>query len=475
MGESAPSNIDPELLARMRAGATRLRQETARQRIARLIRLRTGLDMARQDLHRAFAADFSKPTLAVDVSEIGPVAFEIDHAIRHLRRWMRPQRVSNPAAFWGTRNHIRMDSKGVALIVAPWNFPVTLTLGPLVSAIAAGCAVVLKPSEYAPNVATAVRAVLESCFQADEVSILEGDSTVSEALLALPFDHIYFTGSPRVGQIVMAAAAKHLTSVTLELGGKSPTVVDETAKMEPTARRIAFGKFSNAGQTCIAPDYVLVHERVHDQFLAALSEQVRTMFGGGHGSPDYARVISRAHHARLAAMCEDAVAQGARVVMGGKSDPESRYLSPTILSDVSPESTVLQEEIFGPILPVIPYRDLDEVIQTINGRSPPLALYIFSSSEATIRRLLDETQSGGVAINDTLLQFAHPGLPFGGIHTSGIGRGHGHWGFLEFSNQRAVLRQHWRFGLATLFHPPTSKARRFFVGLMLRIYGMGKN
>ncbi len=472
--ETEQVQVNADLLARMQRGAVRLRRESASERIARLKRLRRALDQARGQLHEAFSGDYSKPSTAVDLSEIGPVAFEIDHAIRNLRRWMRPKKVSNPIAFWGTNNQIRIDPKGVALIIAPWNFPVTLTLGPVVSAIAAGCSIVLKPSEYAPRVATMVREILASCFETDEVCVLEGDATVSQRLLELPFDHIYFTGSPRIGRIVMAAAAKHLTSVTLELGGKSPTVVDETADMTQTARRIAFGKFSNAGQTCIAPDYVFVHERVHDRFIGELERQIGTMFGGGKDSPDYARLISDDHHARMVRMCENAIDTGAKVVVGGVGDAKTRFLSPTVLTEVSPDADVLKEEIFGPILPVLPYRDLGEVISAINSRQPPLALYIFSRTTSTVRRLLDETQSGGVAINDTLLQFAHPGLPFGGIRTSGIGRGHGHWGFLEFSNQRAVLRQHWRFSLASLFHPPTTKARRFFVRLMLRAYGMGK-
>ncbi|MFT5514559.1 MAG: aldehyde dehydrogenase (NAD+) [Rhodothermales bacterium] len=465
------SVLDERLMAQMLGGAGRLRAEGAGQRIARLKRLRRAVSDHRRELQQAFAADLGKSEEAVDMADILPIALEISHAVRHLRSWMRPRRVGRPLAFLGTRNEVHVQPKGVGLVISAWNYPFSLTIGPLVSAVAAGCAVVVKPSEFAPNVARVVRSIVESCFAADEVRMVEGGEDVSRALTALPFAHVFFTGSTRVGRFVMKAAAQNLASVTLELGGKSPTVVDASADVSEAAKRIAFGKFSNAGQTCTAPDYVFVHESIQREFLAELQRHLKAFFPDGQKSREYGRLIHEGHHARLSSLCADALDRGANI-LGGETDRSDLFLGPTILTDVDPESALMQEEIFGPVLPIIPFSDLDEVIGRINARPPPLALYVFSRTGSDIDRLLAGTRTGGVVVNDTIIQFANPELPFGGLGESGMGRGHGHAGFMEFSNRRAVMHQ--RRGLATtrLFFPPFNGLKRRSLDLVLRMYGI---
>jgi aldehyde dehydrogenase (NAD+) len=468
---SPKSVLDDRLMERMLGGAERLRAEGASHRIGRLKRLRKAISDHRTDLQEAFAADLGKSVEAVDMADLLPVAMEISHAMRHLRSWMRPRRVGRPLAFLGTRNEVQVQPKGVGLVISAWNYPFSLTIGPLVSAVAAGCAVVIKPSEFAPNVARVVLSIVDSCFAADEACVVEGGEEVSRALTALPFDHVFFTGSTRVGRFVMKAAADNLASVTLELGGKSPTVVDASANASEAAERIAFGKFSNAGQTCTAPDYVFVHESIQQKFLTELQRHLAAFFPGGQSSREYGRLIHEGHHARLSALCADAVDRGASV-LGGETDPSDLFFGPTVLTDVDLNSDLMQEEIFGPILPVISFSSLDQVIDGINSRPPPLALYVFSRTRSDIDRLLAETRSGGVVVNDTIIQFANPELPFGGLGESGMGRGHGHAGFLEFSNQRSVMRQRRRLATTRLFFPPFNSLKRRSLDLVLRMYGI---
>ena len=435
-----------------------VRRTTAPERVRKLQRLRAKLEARRHAIHDALYADFRKPSEEVDLTEIMPVLLEIQHAAKHLADWMKPKKVSTPITLLGTSSEVRYEPKGVGLIIAPWNYPITLTLGPLVSAIAAGCTAVLKPSEYTPHTSGLIKELLGEVFEEREVAVFEGDYRVSQTLLELPFNHIYFTGSPQVGKIVMRAAAEHLASVTLELGGKSPTIVDETADVEDAAQKITYGKFANTGQTCIAPDYVYVHERIRPAFVEALRRQIQAFYGATPdaraASPAYARVINAKHHKRLTGLVDDAVERGARVQTGGTTDAEARFLDPTVLTDVPPDSQAMQEEIFGPVLPVLGFTSIDEVLATIHSKSTPLALYVFSQNEATIEYVLNHTTAGGTTVNDTLLHFMHPDLPFGGHNTSGIGKGYGHYGFLAFSNERAVLRQKLKHSPFKLAYPP---------------------
>lgn len=450
--------------------ALRWRESSADERIARIRRLRDALLAQREALYEAFHGDFAKPPAEVEGSELLPLMDEMRHAIGNLRAWMRPKRAPSAITMLGTSARIEYQPRGRVLLIAPWNYPLSLCLGPLVTALAAGNTAILKPSEMAPAVGALVKRIVEAAFPPNEVAVFEGGPEVSTALLALPFDHIFFTGSTRVGRIVMEAAAKHLASVTLELGGKSPTIVTPSAELRDTADTLAWGKFMNAGQTCIAPDHVFVHEDIKDAFVAELTAAIARMYGpegeARRANPDFARIVNVPHAKRLAALLEDAVDRGACLHSGGGFDVEQRYIPPTILMDVPAEAHVMQEEIFGPILPVLEYRDLDAVIARINASPKPLALYVYGRDRAEIDRVLRETSSGGACVNHCVLQFAHGGLPFGGVNQSGFGSAHGVFGFRAFSHERAVLRARTSFMSRFMFPPFTPKRLRLIRSLV---------
>jgi aldehyde dehydrogenase (NAD+) len=372
---------------------------------------------------------------------------------------MKPQRVSPTLMLLGTRARIRHEPRGVSLIIAPWNYPVSLLLGPLTSAIAAGCPAIVKPSEISEACSAVMTKLIRENFDQQEIAAFEGDAAVSTALLDLPFDHIFFTGSPGVGKIVMTAAAKHLTSVTLELGGKSPVIVDESADIAKAAKSIAWGKFSNSGQTCIAPDYAFVHESRLPQFIDAMKETIERTYGDAAQSPDYARIINGRNFERVSRLIDDATAGGAVIAVGGNRDAAQKFIAPTLLTGAAADSAIMQEEIFGPVMPILAYRDLAEPIEAINARPKPLALYIYAKDRARVERILQETSAGGSCVNASMIQFSHENLPFGGIGTSGLGNGHGFYGFRAFSHERAVLED--KFSVVPMLFPPyTARVKR---------------
>ncbi len=429
--------------ARARAGPP-----GARMRSAKLRRLHDTLLARREEIRAALWADFRKPAAEVDLSELLPSVQEARHAARRVKRWMRPQRVSTPIGLLGSRSKIVYEPKGVVLIISPWNFPFNLTLGPLASAIAAGNRAVLKPSELTPHAAACMKRILAEVFDEDEVAVIEGDAAVAQALLRKRWDHIFFTGSPRIGQLVMKAAAEHLTPVTLELGGKSPAIVDRTADLDEAAKKIAWGKSFNSGQVCIAPDYLLVDETVRGAFIGKLrAELERISVEGERGW-----LVNANHAGRIRHLFDEAVKSGANVVAGGAFN--ERDVAPTVLEDVPESQPVMQQEIFGPLLPMVAYRDLDEALQSIAAREKPLVLYLFSRDRAVQQRVLRETSAGGTVVNDTLIHFYQLHLPFGGIGYSGMGKAHGRYGFETFSNARGVLEQPFRFSLIQLMYPP---------------------
>jgi aldehyde dehydrogenase (NAD+) len=368
---------------------------------------------------------------------------------------MKPQRVSPTLMLLGTRARIRHEPRGVSLIIAPWNYPVSLLLGPLTSAIAAGCPAIVKPSEISEACSAVMTKLIRENFDQQEIAAFEGDAAVSTALLDLPFDHIFFTGSPGVGKIVMTAAAKHLTSVTLELGGKSPVIVDESADIAKAAKSIAWGKFSNSGQTCIAPDYAFVHESRLPQFIDAMKETIERTYGDAAQSHDYARIINGRNFERVSRLIDDATAGGAVIVAGGNRDAAQKFIAPTLLTGAAANSAIMQEEIFGPVLPIVAYRDLAEPVAAINARPKPLALYIYAKDRARVERILQETSAGGSCVNASMIQFSHENLPFGGVGTSGLGNGHGFFGFRAFSHERAVLED--KFSVVPMLFPPYTK------------------
>lgn len=431
---------------------------TAQQRIAKLKRLHQTILDFRKPLEEALWADLRKSPAEVSISELGVVLHEIRFAIQHLASWMTPKKVGASMPLFRSHSEIVPEPKGVCLILAPWNFPFNLTIDPLVSAIAAGNCVILKPSEYSPNTNRVMREIVEQSFPPGEVSMFEGDSQVAQELLSLPFNHIFFTGSPAVGKLVMRAAAEHLSSVTLELGGKSPVIVDEKADLDKAASKIAWLKVMNAGQTCIAPDYVLVHESVHDVLVDKLKSKLRQFYGGTpeamKATPDMCRMISPRHFQRVKFLLDDALQSGSELEIGGETDADELYIAPSVLTKVPEGGRLWEEEIFGPLLPVRTYRELSEAIQYVNARPKPLALYVFSDSNRSIRRILADTRCGGVTINDCGPHFYNTELPFGGSNNSGIGKCHGEFGFHEFSNQKGVLYQAKFLPVSDFFHPP---------------------
>ena len=419
-------------------------RSTAPDRRKKLQRLRVALDKHRGAIAEGIRRDFGRAADESELIEIHPSFEEINFAIAHLTEWMRPEAIEAPILLADTASEIRWEPKGQVLILAPWNYPLFLTLGPLVGAIAAGNVVILKPSEKVPETNRALRAALSDAFREDEVAMVEGEAPVAEALLELPFDHVFFTGSTRVGKVVMAAAAKTLASVTLELGGKSPAIVAPDAAVVRAAQAITWGKFINVGQTCVAPDYALVQEGQRQAFLDGVRTAIERSYGPESAwatNPELARLVDPAAFTRVKGLVDDAVQRGAKLVVGGQSNAAERFLAPTVLIDVPADAPLLQEEIFGPVLPVVTYRTFEDALAYVRNRPKPLALYVFSRKGSTIDATLAETTSGGVCVNNTLLHLANPGLPFGGIGPSGTGNYHGRAGFRTFSHERAVLRQ----------------------------------
>lgn len=473
---SAAAPLDPtaltQLFQRQKARSEALRREDVNARITRLRKLGGWIADNRSAIQQALYADFRKPSTETDVSEIWPSQTELKHTLRHLKRWAAPQPVDTPLALMGARGWMQAEPKGVCLVIAPWNYPFYLAIDPLISALAAGNCVIIKPSEMTPAVAALLSRLAHEVFDPAEVAVVEGDKDVATELLKLPFDHIFFTGSPQVGKVVMRAAAEHLTSVTLELGGKSPAIVDETANLRDAAEKIVWGKGINAGQTCVAPDYLLVHEAVQEPLIVEMRAVMQRFYNpNGQGvvaSESFARIVNQNHFERVAGLLEDAQQRGAIVAAGGHVDGRQRFIEPTILLNVPPDSRVMQEEIFGPLLPVRTFRTLMEATDEVNARPRPLALYVFTQSKENQRYLLRNIPAGGAAVNETILQLAHPDLPFGGAGNSGIGRAHGHAGFLAFSNEKAVLKQRTgRTGIKSFYPPYTPKVQRM-VGWLLR-------
>jgi len=446
---------------------------TASERIAKLKRLKESLVAHRENFQKAVFDDFKKPAPELDLIEIYPLLQEIKHVSKRLRRWMRPKRVSTPLPLLGTSSHIQYEPKGVALIISPWNFPLQLSLSPLISAIAAGNTAILKPSEFTPHTSAALKKMLLEIFPENEVAVVEGGPEVAQHLLTLKFDHIFFTGSPQVGKLVMKAAAEHLTSVTLELGGKSPVIIDQDADIEAAARRIAAGKLSNCGQICVAPDYALVHESNQTAFVEAYAKNVEQMYGATDEARlqgDYTRIVNAQHTARLKDLLEDAVQKGATVLYGGSMSEGDHYFSPTVLGNVKANMRVASEEIFGPILPILTFSKLEEAIAIINEKEKPLAMYIFSSSKNAIRQVLHQTSAGGVTINDVGMHFYNYHLPFGGVNHSGIGKGHGEFAFQEFSNAKAVLKQWSPKPAIEMMYPPFTSRTKKIIEWVLKYF-----
>jgi aldehyde dehydrogenase (NAD+) len=451
---------------KVRAAALALEDGPARK--ARIARLVHTFDAHRGRLAAALKADLGRHPLESELIELHPTGAELRHALRRVKGWMKPRRVGTPLSLLGTRSAIHPEPKGVVLILAPWNYPIFLLLGPLVAALAAGNAVMVKPSEKAPATEKALLDLLREAFPQGEVDVATGGPEVAEALLDLPWNHVFFTGSTRIGQRVMTAAARHLTPVTLELGGKSPALVTASAPLAQAAARIAWGKLVNAGQTCVAPDYLLVHEDVLQPFLTHLKAEFTAQAGSAPlGNADYGSLVDGAAFDRQQALLEGAVAAGATVVHGGEQDPARRRVAPTVLTGVPLDHPLMREEIFGPLLPVLAYRADAEALSVIRALDEPLSLYVFAGTRAEEQAWIRRTRAGGTGLGQTVVHLANPHLPFGGRGPSGLGAYHGEHGFWTFSHARAVLRQGF-FEPLRLYRPPYAGAFKRLAFRMLR-------
>lgn len=389
------------------------------------------------DITKALKADLGKSDFETYATEVGFILDEIKFIIKHIEDWAAPKKVKTPLTLFPGKSFIYPEPYGVVLIISPWNYPFQLCLSPFIGAYAAGNRVVIKPSEFASETSKIIKTIMDAVFDSTEVVVVEGAVEETSALLKQKFDYIFFTGSTMVGKVIMKAAAENLTPVTLELGGKSPCVIEESANIDVAAKRCVWGKFLNAGQTCVAPDYILVPRKLQDEFISKMQNYISSFYGTDpKSSTDYPRIINHKHFDRLQELVDTD-----KVVVGGKASRDEKYLSPTIMKDVSWSDKVMEDEIFGPVMPVIPYDSLDEALTKILSMPKPLAFYVFSEDEKKKREILSKVPFGGGCINDTVIHLANPNLPFGGVGTSGIGSYHGQKSFDTFTHYKSVFEQ----------------------------------
>ena len=466
---SYSKNKFANLFNKQKANQFNIGNTSYKERIRKLKKLKKAVEHTyKEDIRQALYNDFKKPFIETDLTEIYLVVKEIKVAIANLKKWTKNQQVETPLSLFGTSSWIKYEPKGVCLIISPWNYPVNLTFSPLVSAIAAGNTVIIKPSELTPNASSIMSKIISDVFEEDEIALVEGEVQVAQELLKLPFNHIFFTGSPTVGKIVMEAASQNLTSVTLELGGKSPTIIDETADIKELVKNLVWGKFLNSGQTCIAPDYLLVKESIKDELIQEFKNTAKHYYTSDSlNSKSFGRIVNEKHFNRLVKLISSAKESGATLEMGGNYKIEENFIEPTVFSNLNDSHELLQEEIFGPILPIKTYRKIDEVVSYVNSKEKPLALYIYSKNKKNIDFIINNTRAGGTCINTNALHLSNHELPFGGINNSGIGKTHGYFGFQDFSNQRAVLKRI-SFGPMSLLFPPYNDFKQKIVDLTIK-------
>jgi aldehyde dehydrogenase (NAD+) len=457
-GEQAPATV-----ARLRAVFDSSRTRPLEFRQEQLAGIARFLNERESEIESAIHQDLGRPSIEIYASEIALIAGEVALTRKKLRSWTKPRRVPTSLVGQPGKSQVYHEPLGVVLIIGPWNYPLQLVLAPLVGAIAAGNCAIVKPSEVVPTISSLLAARLPEYVDPECVSVIEGGVDITTELLSERFDHIFYTGNGTVGRIVMEAAARHLTPVTLELGGKSPCLVDQQTDLDVAARRIVWGKFYNAGQTCVAPDYVLVHEAAQDGLLSRLKETIHSFFGDDpRKSPDYGRIVNGRHHRRLMKL----IPGSGEIVTGGTADEDARYIAPTILRNVPTDAPVMADEIFGPILPVLPVKDMEQAIAFVNERPKALALYLFSSDPLIQESVLERTSSGGVTINHALLHLTVPALPFGGVGASGMGAYHGRATFETFSHKKSVLVKPTWFD-PSFFYPPYTNFKKKLIHKLL--------
>ncbi len=442
---------------------------SVKHRLAKLTRLEKSLMKYRYEIKHALYSDHKKTGYEVDLLDLLPVLKEIRFAKKNIHKWTAPKKVPTPLLLLGSSSYVYQESKGVVLIISPWNFPINLSFSPLISAIAAGNCVIIKPAENTVNASAIIKKIVDECFDEKEVAVIEGGVETAKALLKLPFHHIFFTGSPAVGKIVMKNAAENLTSVTLELGGKSPTIVDQTANLKETAKRLLLVKYLINGQICIAPDYVLVHSSVAKAFAEELKKVIVKFIGNNpKTSETYSRIVDARQHKRMIALLEDALENGDEIIEGGTYDETDNYVAPTIIISKNENSKIMTEEVFGPILPLKTYENDDEILTFIHSQKRSLALYIFSTNKKRINTIIKNTRSGATVINAAGLHHYNGHLPFGGVNNSGIGKSHGYWGFQEFSNPRAILKTNFIFNNVTFLMPPYNALKKWIIDFAVK-------
>lgn len=458
-----------DLFLKQKKNQYNIAQSTYKQRIKKLSALHHAIEFTyRVQIKEALYKDLKRPVVESDLVAIYLVIKEIKHVKANLHRWLKKQKVKTDIVLLGTKSWIKYEPKGVCLIISPWNYPINLALSPLVAAIAAGNTVIIKPSEIASHCSELMETIIKDLFKEEEVALVQGDVETAQNLLKLPFNHIFFTGSIPVGKIVMKVAAQHLTSVTLELGGKSPVIIDKSVDIKLTSKTVAWLKHFNCGQTCIAPDYVFIHESNLESFITHYKKYLNEFYGSDAlKSNSYGRIINNKNFNRLKSYLEDAKKHRAQFIIEGQVNEEERFIGPTVLINVKEESLLMQEEIFGPILPIKTYKEKEEVTQYLKDKEKPLSLYVYSKSKSYVDFMICNTRAGNTCINANGLQFSNHHLPFGGSNSSGIGKAHGFYSFKAFSNERAVLKRY-AAGPVTLLFPPYTQLKEKLARLTVK-------
>lgn len=450
-----------------------LKRRSARERVRRLKGLAEIIREYQGRIEEAGYKDFYKPAIEVRAMEVYPVLNELSYITKYLKHWMKPRAVPGGLKLFGTSSEIVNEPVGNVLVISPWNYPFHLTMIPVINAIAAGNSVIIKPSEMSPYTSEVIQELIDAVFDRREVSVIQGDHTTAEALLEQPFNHIVFTGSQNIGRVVMEKASSHLAGVTLELGGKTPALIDTEADLKKAVPAIAWGKMANAGQTCIAPDYVLVPQTMKQEVLDQLAAQLHKAYGDTKkvlNGKDFARIVNSRHFRRLQHLLDDAIEKGAEIVYGGDYVESDNFIEPTMITDIPQEAAIMEEEIFGPILPVVTYTSLDQALNFINRNKRPLGIYAFTKNKDKANDIIARTTSGNVVINDVFANYINPALPFGGINDSGMGRLHGEHGFRQLSNEKSVVRRSRGWTLAELMMPPYKNGAQKLARLLMKYF-----
>tara|TARA_B100000925_G_scaffold94123_1_gene68449 strand:+ start:22 stop:1431 length:1410 start_codon:yes stop_codon:yes gene_type:complete len=448
-----------------------INNSSARTRIKKLKKLKEIILKNRVKIKEALKKDFKKNPSEVDLTEIFPVVSEINFTVNNLKKWMKDEYVRTPLTLLGSKSFIRYEAKGVVLIITPWNFPINLSFISLINALSAGNSVLIKPSEITSETSYVIKDIIEETFDEKEVSVVLGGVDLAKEILKLKFNHILFIGSPTIGSEVMKSASVHLSSVTLELGGKSPTIIDKNCDLKKAAKRVVWAKLINNGQVCIAPDYVLIHEEIKNKFVKYVINSIKKLYGDNiNNSQSYCRIVNNNHFKRLKNLIDDSLKNNSKILYGGNTDSNENYIEPTLIENIDKNSKIFNEEIFGPILPIFTFKKIDEAITFINKKNKPLALYIFSSDKKNINKILGETSSGGVCINHNTLHYSNYNLPFGGIGNSGFGRCHGEYGFKELSNKKSIFKQFLPFSPTDILMPPYNSFKQKVINLIIKYF-----